>query len=502
MTEYTFYDIIKIIFIIILFFIVYTIQLNSQWKDKIRRNWNIYKCKPYIIPIAGLFRQDNEKKGFLEFTIDNFKKCSWIQSKTFFGYLIRPIQYILNIIINIIEDFRKTLNVFRAEAKGLREMFKNIVIKVAEKMEKSYAAVLYYQNKMKDILKQQMAIFSLLMYFVDSMKMTIESLINGPIIDLVKFFPVFGIALLVLIVICTLCMFGGPFTKLVACPICLVCFSGESKCVLKNNEIQSMKNIKIGDYLQKGERVTSTFVFDIRDRKCDMYVYNGIWVSGSHIIIGDVIDRADKHPLCKKGAFKEDKIYCLNTEKRFISLQDKQNKIHTFSDFFENSNKKQNTYHQYLIETILNPSLSIEYTDNDNDYEWGMYGSTLIHMRDGSLKPISDIELGDVLYPNQKVYGLVKHSTKTIDLYEYKGIIVSGTLLVREGNIWLRIYQSKYSKLVKPLNKEKILYHIVCDGHKCVLDNNIITRDYLEIEEDHPIWENILKRNLHSVKSI
>ena len=501
-----FRSIIIIVSIIVLFTIVYYLQLNSNYINYIRNNWKKYKCRPYIIPIAGLFRPENSNKTFFQFTFENFKKCQWVQIKNFFGYFIKPVAYILKIITKIIQNFTNTLDVFRKEAKSIRLMFKTIVESIALKMENSYAAVQFYQAKMQNIIKHQIALFQLLMYFMDSLKLTLESLINGPLIDLVKFLPIYGIALLVLIVICLLCIFGGLFTKMIACPICLICFSGNTQCVLGDGSLKKLKEIKLGNDIDKGGKVTSLFVFDISDKDSDIYDYYGIKVSGSHIVYenGEAL-RVENSKSAKKIKYNENYIYCLNTQNRYIHIQSG-NRKYLFSDFFECSDDKINHYHQKLIEYTLNNqsinTLSINSNINKfHNYEWGFDENTLVKLSDGSYKSISNICLGDILYEGGKVYGKVKHLSKCCKIYNYNSIILSGTVLIKNNNIWSRIYSIE--NIMKIQNYPKTcIFHLICDKHIFYINEDFKVRDYLELNEDHPIFNEIMKNNLNEINKL
>ena len=40
---------------------------------------------------------------------------------------------------------------------------------------------------------------------------------------------------------CLLCVFGGPFVKLVTCPICMICFLPDTNIELENGKMKSGK---------------------------------------------------------------------------------------------------------------------------------------------------------------------------------------------------------------------------------------------------------------------
>ena len=88
MDNLVFYNLVKILLIVILFSIIYYLQLGGNLKKYIINNWSYYKCKPYILPFAGFFRPPEDTNGFLKFTFKNFKKCQWANIKIFFSYFI------------------------------------------------------------------------------------------------------------------------------------------------------------------------------------------------------------------------------------------------------------------------------------------------------------------------------------------------------------------------------------------------------------------------------
>lgn len=499
MTDYL--SIIKVILILITFYLIYIILITYYFKKEIIDNWDSYKCKPYIIPIAGLFKKDGDSTPFMKFTIENFKRCNWVKIKSFFSFFIKPLQYIFKIITSILKNFTETLDKLRAQAKAIRLMFKKIVEEIAEKMLNSYSAVQFYIAKMQNILKQQMAIFQILMYFGDSLKMSMESLINGPLIDLVKFFPLYGIAMLVMIVICMLCIGGGPFVKLVTCPICLACFSGDSLCELEHKILKPISQIKIGDTLKNNNIVTSTYEFSTQNRKCDMYRYKDVIVSGSHIIIDDEPIRVEESPLSKKIKYLDDKIYCLNTSKKRIYINNN-NKSIQFSDFYESpcilTNFKTNMMVQNCMNGLDNMTLKPTKDTQFHNYEWGVGGHTNIKMETGKMKKIKDISIGERIFKGGEVYGIIKHSVNNIILFQYKSLLASGTQLVLKKNSWHRIYQIKKARYTK--SPDPYIYSLVCDNHCMVTNNDVLLKDYFEMNEDHSVFNEIHSMNINAVR--
>tara|TARA_Y100000592_G_C5428478_1_gene297012 strand:+ start:72 stop:1139 length:1068 start_codon:yes stop_codon:yes gene_type:complete len=103
---------------------------------------------------------------------------------------------------------------------------------------------------------------------------------------------------------------------------------------------------------------------------------------------------------------------------------------------------------------------------------------TLISMSDGSKKKIIDIELKD----NVAIGGFVFATGKFLvnDIYDYKGIKVSGSHLVNEKGNWLKVQDSKLSKLVS--TEDTVVYTLGTKNRR-ILINDILFTDYFDIDE-------------------
>ena len=103
---------------------------------------------------------------------------------------------------------------------------------------------------------------------------------------------------------------------------------------------------------------------------------------------------------------------------------------------------------------------------------------TKVTMSNGTTKNIIDINLND----NIKIGGRVFAHAKFLitDLYNYKGIKVSGSHMVNENNKWLRVEESKLAKSLG--NKEHTVYTLGTDNRR-ILINNILFTDYFEVDE-------------------
>jgi len=103
---------------------------------------------------------------------------------------------------------------------------------------------------------------------------------------------------------------------------------------------------------------------------------------------------------------------------------------------------------------------------------------TLIKMADGTEKKIIDINLKD----NIEVGGFVFATGKFLvnNLFDYKGIKVSGEHLVNENGKWLKVKDSQFAKSLG--NDEHIVYTLGSQNRR-ILINDILFTDYFDFEE-------------------
>lgn len=109
---------------------------------------------------------------------------------------------------------------------------------------------------------------------------------------------------------------------------------------------------------------------------------------------------------------------------------------------------------------------------------------TFIDMEDNSKKQICLLKIGDKT-KGGKINGIIKASSKNIQMYKYKNIIVSGEHLVYETK-WLKVKNSKLSSKIN-YNKEYIFCLIT--EQNLIYINNTKFLDYEEINDEDTLIE-------------
>jgi hypothetical protein len=129
-------------------------------------------------------------------------------------------------------------------------------------------------------------------------------------------------------------------------------------------------------------------------------------------------------------------------------------------------------------------------------------GDVLVKMKDDSEKPISEIKLGDLLHENSKVMGVLKFNGNNVELFNYKGIKVSGEHLVYcENRQWMKIIDTN-----SPLaEKEEFIYSLVTENNRIPIMSDkanaepIIFADWEEFSSDNllHLWHTKVQDALH-----
>ena len=105
---------------------------------------------------------------------------------------------------------------------------------------------------------------------------------------------------------------------------------------------------------------------------------------------------------------------------------------------------------------------------------------TLVTMADSSTKPVEQVDLKDNVAEGGKVFATGKFLIK--NLYDYKGIKVSGSHMVHEDDNWVRVEDSKHGK---PLGNDEHTVYVFGSENRRILINDILFTDYFEVNEQN-----------------
>lgn len=109
---------------------------------------------------------------------------------------------------------------------------------------------------------------------------------------------------------------------------------------------------------------------------------------------------------------------------------------------------------------------------------------TLITMADGSTKPVEQVDLEDEVAVGGKVFAVGRFLNT--ELYDYKGIKVSGSHMVNEDGVWMRVRDTKHGK---SLGDDKNTVYVFGSENRRILINKILFTDYFEVNEQDILIE-------------
>ena len=449
----------KILLIIIVFIIINVYIFYGRIKKHLDENWKTYRQNPLILPIAGLIKR---KKGetVTQSTIKNLVSVLYNIVKQFLKILMIPVYAIINIFLKLMKIIGLVLNKIRGQITVVR----NILFKLFEQMyirlQNGIAAITFFFLKLREGLKRSFGLFNLVIYSIEHSYMFFQSMMNGPVGSFGKVADVMGF---------TLSLFAlGPFGP--AAWKGALCFHPDTLIKLSDDSKINIKDIKIGDILEDGCKVLAT----INAKTSDKIIYqsDNIQVTGGHIVkYKNKWIRVKYHPSFTKKEFSQDDVVCLITDTGTIKIDN-----FIFKDYNDSNDKKTNRIVRKMVESYLN--------------------------REQALLPCkcADIVSGFIDHSSvdsTDILGLVKIAPDTINVYKLNDTILSGNILVKENNKWIRVCNSinavYIGKNVKPC------VHFITNSGIIKFKNGVIIRDFMECRNwilNHNI-DNLIDTNLN-----
>jgi hypothetical protein len=469
----------------------------------IKDDWINQRCKPYVIPFAGLV---NAPKGtsINDFTKKNFEYCTQDILKNITGDAVQPLTYVTKSLYFLYNTIKESLNASRSMFNKIRNLFQEIVKEIMGRLLNIMVPLQQIVISFKDIISKVQGVmtaglFTLLgsYYALKSLLGAIAQFIITILIALVVIIAMFWIfpftwgaaiantAIFVAISIPMALMLAFMVDVLKVNPNLSIpqlkvpsvkCFDKNTKFVMEDGTIKTIYNLNVGDILLDGNKITAKF--KVETNGSIMYNLYDIIVSDSHYVkYNNKWIKVCEHPYAIKITnYNEKYLYCLNTSSKIIIL----NNI-IFSDWDE-------IFEDDIItlKLLLKHNKNIKSQDYKNNlihkfFDGGFTEDTSIKLINDSSKKIKDIKIGDVLQHNEKVYGIVE-----IDGIDLDGqyIYNLGNGLIRGGpNINFCDRRIKYTSTINCINKQinetkdNKLYHLLTDK-KTFYVNNYKVYDY------------------------
>ena len=198
----------------------------------------------------------------------------------------------------------------------------------------------------------------------------------------------------------------------------------------------------------------------------------------SRSAIGDISKGAASRISTRNSAKTQARISKLSPERQ-KAFNDKTKEFER--ELADHNNAKNSAKEKSKSQKSTNPNKRSGASDGGNGC---FIKGTLITMLDGSKKPVEQVDLGDNVAIGGKVFAIGRFLNT--ELYDYKGIKVSGSHMVNEDGTWLRVRDTKHGK---SLGDDLNIVYVFGSENRRILIDNILFTDYFEINEQDKLIE-------------
>jgi len=413
---------------------------------EISSNWPKYRCSPTVMPFASLYGYD---------TAENFNYCLKGIFQGQLGGVTGPFSTILGTITASLMTFLQNLNSMRIMISTLVGGITKVLQEFADRFKLLFAQIKLSFLKLQMLMKRLFGTFHSVIYMGLSAVQVGQNFSQTFIFQFLDTF----------------------------------CFDPDTMIVLQNKTRIPIKNVDLGDILENGEKVISTYRF-LADGQ-PMVNLNGTIVSTNHFVIykNKYIEAKDHPNAIPIGAWSggtSRPLICLDTHVHQIPIGGEIFSDWDETDFVDDSYMAHN-------EMVLNG----KQTSNlpETIYKWNFQpaisSTEQITYKYGPARGCNEVQLGDILSTG-KVVGIGhRHVYEWVSLPS--GANVTPSTLVWMENKWIRAgnyYEVHYNDL------PKIFYTFVILGTASIeLSTGEVVRDMCEIHS--PDSELIVRTHFH-----
>lgn len=397
----------------------------------IQDNWSTDRCKPYIIPFAGMINKPTDMSS-TDFTKQNFEYCMQNIIQGAASESLQPLTFIVSFLNSVSNMIKEGINSVREMINKVRNQIEAITKEIMGRIANIMVPLQQIIISVRDMVGKMQGVMTTGLYTLMGSYYTLQSLLGAIGQMIVTILIVMALAATMLWIIPVTWGAAAAMTAVfiaLAVPFALIlvflkdtmkigsglkipsikCFDEDTCFLLQDGREKKICDIEVGDKLQNNDEVTSKIKV-ITDGS-QMYNLHDIIVSDSHVVnYKDKWIRVSEHPEATiVPDYKKPYLYCLNTASKQINIHNT-----VFTDWDEIYGTRLNSIKNKLKlqYTILNAG-----TNNDiHKYlNSGFSKDTSILLQNGIEIPINNIRIGDILENGEKVYGIVKVSGHNLD---------------------------------------------------------------------------------------
>ena len=422
-------SVILFVILTIIVFVIHSYFMILTQIQPIKDDWVNQRCKPQNMPFAGIINKPVDKT-FSEYTQENFNYCIQDVLTGITGAAVQPLTYVTSGLTDVYGNISNDIQSGRTMFSEIRNKLKHITEEISGRILNITVPIQQIVIAFRDVMSKSQGALTSALYTSLGTYYTLKSLLGAIVEIVIKILILMAATIILLWIFPFTWGFAGTLTAFfiaISIPLAIVvvfmtlvldihssgipsvpsmkhCFDEETLFIMENGENKPIKDISVGEKLAKGNEINCKIIVDAS--YSIMYELEDIIVSDSHVLCytGKWIP-VKHHPDARrilKPIYNKPYLYCFNTSSKIIRL----NGI-TFTDWDE------------LYGSRLNDCI---YTKEDihKHLHCGLSKDTSITMSDGREKSLVDVNIGDLLWNNVTVVGIVEINGMTVNaLYEY-----------------------------------------------------------------------------------
>jgi hypothetical protein len=377
--------------------------LGNSYRQEIMAQWKERRCELPIMIMAGQFKPPDDPRESSEFASDNFSFCARSLAAYLFKILITPLLILIGKNIDALNIVDQSTNLIRTLVSTLMNAFAKIMdpfyrrfLLVGRSFANGFAKMLSAMNRGFGIAVS--AIFMGIsatratlnaIDFIIKVVMIILGILIG--IFILLFFVLFPVTPVILSTLAVLSAVGigvagaGVF-----------CFDAETEICLENGKTKPICKLKVGDRLI-GNDVVEGILLTEREPNTTLFNYNGIVVSGSHIVWEEGAWKpVEETRYASPIQHATQRLYSLRTGSRTMTAHSKETGatvlFRDWEEILENDSITDAEWDKLVQELLSNSVI-----DTTASEEHPCFSGKCLVKKDGCEVPISTIRIGDTI---------------------------------------------------------------------------------------------------------
>jgi hypothetical protein len=500
------FSLILFIIITILLMIFFGSCIALANIQPIKQDWANQRCKPYIIPIAGFINKP-DNMSFNDFTSQNFNYCSQNILKGITGYAVEPLTFVTKNITKLVNYIKEAINDIRALTNRTRNFFITVVEEIMGRLLNVIIPLQQIIIKFKDFAGKVQGTMTAGLLTTFGAYITLKSLLGV----IVKFIVTILITMVAMIAVFWLFPFtwgtaiaGTAVFVAVSIPFALLltfmtnvlgistgisipklkkipklkCFDKNTRITMNNGTYKTIHELQVGEKVDGNQLITAKIVVETNGSV--MYNLNGVIVSDSHLVkYNNTWVRVDEHPIAVKiEQYSEPYLYCINTENKVIEING-----NVFTDWDEIYDDELEKIKNIKIKNVMfNCNKTLNYSMDDLNVnnldihrylDGGFEKNTEVTLKNGFIKNIKNVSIGDVLENGERVYGCVEIDganlleQATYNLAKNRTVIGGSNLNICDKSLGFTStleLDKKYKRFKVDCETSDKLYHLLTDN--------------------------------------